>query len=181
MKRICLFFIFNISSILSQNTLQVELKNLFTGSETLIAANALMMNSFKDKKYGTYLWIYKNKVWSEGYGGITYMLTKNLQLGAGIGIEEADDPLRFSSMIWFGKNNWYLLSLLENGGSGEWHQINALYRLNKYIDIGLMEEKFTGFGPKLELIVPNLPVKLWFSLLKLDSNQNLYITIKFLL
>ena len=48
------------------------------------------MNSFKNRKYGTYLWLYKNDKWSEGYGGLTYMPTNNLQLGAGLGIEDAE-------------------------------------------------------------------------------------------
>ena len=87
MKKICLLFIINASFLFSQNNIQVELKNLLIGSENLFAANALMMNSFKNKKYGTYFWIYKNKNWSEGYGGLTYTPTKNLQLGVGIGIE----------------------------------------------------------------------------------------------
>ena len=181
MKKICLLFIFNASFLFSQNNIQVELKNLLIGSENLFATNALMMNSFKNKKYGTYFWIYKNKNWSEGYGGLTYMPTKNLQLGAGIGIEDADDPLRLSSMIWVGDKKWYILSLLEDGGSGKWHQINALYRLNKYIQFGLMEEKNTGFGPRIELTPPNLPITLWFSLLRVDNNQNSYITLKFLI
>ena len=181
MKKICLLFIINTSFIFSQNIIQVELKNLFTGSENLFAVNALMMNSFKNKKYGSYFWIYKNKIWSEGYGGLTYMPTKNLQLGAGIGIEDADDPLRLSSMIWLGDKKWYILSLLEDGGSGKWHQINAAYRFNKYIHLGMMEEKFTGFGPRLELMVPNLPVSIWFSSLRENKSQNLYFTLKLLL
>ena len=181
MKKICLLFIINTSFIFSQNKIQVELKNLFTGSENLFAVNGLMMNSFKNKKYGSYFWIYKNKIWSEGYGGLTYMPTKNLQLGVGIGIEDADDPLRLSSMIWVGDKKWYVLSLLEDGGSGKWHQINALYRLNKYIQFGLMEEKYTGFGPRIELTAPNLPIALWFSLLRMGNNQNSYITLKILL
>jgi len=181
MRKICLLFIINTSFIFSQNNIQVELKNLFTGSENLFAVNALMMNSFKNKRYGSYFWIYKNKIWSEGYGGLTYMPTKKLQLGAGIGIEDADDPLRLSSMIWVGDKKWYFLSLFEDGGSGKWHQINALYRLNKYIHLGMMEEKFTGFGPRLELIAPNLPITLWFTLLRMSKNQNFYITLKFLM
>ena len=181
LKKTCLFFIINTSFIFPQKILQVELKNLFNGSENLFASNALIMNSFKNKKYGTYFWIYRNKIWSEGYGGLTYMPTKNLQLGAGIGIEDADDPLRLSSMIWVGDKKWYILSLLEDGGSGKWHQINALYRLNKYIQFGFMEEKYTGFGPKIELTAPNLPIALWFSLLTIENNQNSYITLKILL
>ena len=70
--------IINTSFIFSQNNIQVELKNLLSSSENLFAAKALMMNSFKNKKYGTYFWIYKNKNWSDGYGGLTYMPTKNL-------------------------------------------------------------------------------------------------------
>ena len=57
MRKICLLFIINTSFIFSQNNIEVELKNLFTGSEKSFAANALMMNAFKNKKYGTYFWI----------------------------------------------------------------------------------------------------------------------------
>ena len=44
-----------------------------------------------------------------------------------------------------------------------------------------MEEKYTGFGPRIELTAPNLPITLWFSLLRVDNNQNSYITLKFLI
>ena len=182
MKKIYLLFVICVSFIFPQNNIQIELKNLFSGSENLYAANVLMMNSFKNKKYGSYFWIYKSQIWSEGYGGLTYMPIKNLQLGAGIGIEDANDhPIRLSSMIWVGDKKWYILSILEDGGSGKWHQINALYRLNKYIQFGLMEEKYTGFGPRIELMTPNLPISLWFSILRVDNSQSSYITFKFLI
>ena len=182
MKKKYLLFVICVSFIFPQNNIQVELKNLFSGSQNLYAANVLMMNSFENKKYGTYFWIYKSQTWSEGYGGLTYMPIKNLQLGAGIGIEDDNDhPLRLSSMIWLGDKKWYILSLLEDGGSGKWHQINAIYRFNKYIHFGMMEEKFTGFGPRLELMVPNLPVSIWFSSLRENKSQNFYFTLKLLL
>ena len=181
MKRLLLFFIFTISFIYSKNNVQIEIKNLFIGSQTLHAANVLMMKSFEGKKYGTFAWAYKNDWWSEGYGGLTYMPTPYFQFGAGLGLEDADHPLRLGSMIWISKDDWYLLSLLEDWGSGKWHQINAIYRLNRYIGIGLMKEKYTGFGPKCELIIPSLPIQLWFSLLTLGDNQNVYFTIKFIL
>ena len=84
-------------------------------------------------------------------------------------------------MIWGGDKKWYILSLLENGGTGKWQQINALSRLNKYIQFGLMEEKYTGSGPKMEITAPNFPIALWFSILKVDNNQNSFITLKFLI
>ena len=179
MKRL-LFFIFTISFIYSKSNFQIEIKNLFTGSKTLHAANVLMMNSFEGKKYGTFAWAYKNDSWSEVYGGLTYMPIPYFQFGAGLGLEDANNPLRLGSMIWIGKDNWYLLSLLEDGGSGKWHQINAIYRLNQYLGIGLMKERYTGFGPKFELTIPSLPTQLWFSFLNLSDNQNVYFTIKFL-
>ena len=180
MKRLLLFCIFTISFIYSKTDVQIEIKNLFIDSQTLHAANILMMHSFEGKKYGTFAWAYKNDSWSEGYCGLTYMPTPYFQFGAGLGLEDADSPLRLGSMIWIGKDNWYLLSLLEDGGSGKWHQINAIYRLKQYLGIGLMKEKYTGNGPKFELIVPSLPVQLWFSLLRVSDNRNIYFTIKFL-
>jgi|TARA_B100002003_G_scaffold4156_1_gene3844 hypothetical protein len=179
-KKIFLFSIFTISFIYPKTNLQFEIKNLFIGSQTIHAANVLMMNSFGDKKYGTFAWAYKNYSWSEIYGGLTYMPTTYFQIGFGLGLEDADDPLRLGSMIWVGKEDWYILSLFEDGGSGKWHQINAIYSLNQYLGIGLMKEQYTGFGPKFELTIPSFPIKLWFSLLKLDDNHNTYFTIKFL-
>jgi hypothetical protein len=42
-----------------------------------------------------------------------------------------------------------------------------------------MQEKFTGFGPRLEVTIPQLPIQLWASLLQLDGNLNKYFIIKF--
>jgi hypothetical protein len=52
--------------------------------------------------------------------------------------------------------------------------------LNKNIGIGLMKEEFTGFGPRLELTIPQLPIQLWVSFLQLEGKINKYYTIKFL-
>ena len=114
--------------------------------------------------------------------GINIYAINNLQLGAGIGIEDANKhPLRLSSMIWLSDKKWYILSLFEDGGSGKWHQINAIYRFNKYIHLGMMEEKFTGFGPRLKLMVPNFPVSIWFSSLMENKSQNFYFALKYIL
>jgi hypothetical protein len=158
----------------------VEIKNLSMGNENFPAIDVLMMNSSKNKKIGAFAWIFVNESWAEGYGGLTYMPSPYLQLGFGLGLERANNPWRIGNMIWVGKEDWSVLSLFEAGGSGYWHQINAIYHLNKNIGIGLMKEEFTGFGPRLELTIPQLPIQLWVSFLQLEGKINKYYTIKFL-
>ena len=93
------------------------------------------------------------------------MPTNNLQLGVELGIEDAENPSRLSTMIWLGNKKWSILSFFEDGGSGKWHQINARYTLNNYINFGLMEEKFSGYGPRLYFNIPRFPISAWKSLL----------------
>ena len=179
MKRLLMVCLLTASCIHPKSSLEVEIKNLFLGSNMIPAADVLMMHSFENKKFGTFAWIIVNESWAEGYGGLTYMPYPFFQLGLGLGLEQANNPLRFGIIIWVGKKDWSVLTLLEDGGSGNWHQIKAIYRLNRYIGIGLMQEKFTGFGPRLEVTIPQLPIQLWASLLQLDGNLNKYFIIKF--
>ena len=178
MKKIFILFFVEVTLVFTQSNVEIELKNLWSGSQSLYSINSLIMNSFKNSNYGTYLWLYKNDKWSEGYGGLTYMPTNNLQLGAGLGIEDAENPLRLSSMIWLGNKKWSILSLFEDGGSGKWHQINAKYTFNNYINFGLMEEKFSGSGPRLEFNIPRFPISAWISFLNANKKQSFYFAIK---
>ena len=180
MKRLLMVCLLMASCLHPKINFGVEIKNLFMGSENFPAVNVLMMNSSENKKFGTFAWVFANESWAEGYGGLTYMPSPYLQLGFGLGLEQANNPWRIGSMIWIGKEDWSVLSLFEAGGSGYWHQINAIYRLNRTIGIGLMKEEFTGFGPRLELTIPQLPIQLWVSLLELEDKINKYYTIKFL-
>ena len=181
MIRLLIISFINISSIYPKSSYAVEIKNLFIESQHVPAFDVLTMRTFESKKLGYYAWVFANEVWAEGYGGLTYMPTSYFQVGLGLGVEKANNPLRIGSMVWVGKDNWYVLTLLESGGSGYWHQINAIYRLNRNIGFGFMKEEFTGFGPRLEFSLSNLPIQLWVSLLQLDGNLNKYLTIKFLL
>ena len=181
MIRFLIIIIISTSNLYSKNTYAIEIKNLFVDEKYVPAFDVFTMNSTDSEKLGYFSWVFANEVWAEAYGGLTYMPTSYFQIGVGIGIEKADNPLRIGSMIWVGKQNWSVLTLLENGGSGYWHQINAIYRFNKNIGIGFMKEEFNGFGPRLEFSFSNLPVQVWTSFLQLDGNLNTYFTIKFLL
>jgi len=181
MIRLLIISFITISSLYPKSSYAVEIKNLFIDSQHVPAFDVLTMRTFESKKLGYYAWVFANEVWAEGYGGLTYMPTSYFQVGLGLGVEKANNPLRIGSMVWVGKDNWYVLTLLESGGSGYWHQINAIYRLNRNIGFGFMKEEFTGFGPRLEFSLSNLPIQLWVSLLQLDGNLNKYLTIKFLL
>ena len=180
MKRLLIICLLTASYLHPKVNFGVEIKNLFMGSKNFPAVDVLMMNSSENKKFGTFAWVFANESWAEGYGGLTYMPSPYLQLGFGLGLEQANNPWRIGSMIWIGKENWSVLSLFEAGGSGYWHQINAIYRLNRNIGIGLMKEEFTGIGPRLELKIPQLPIQFWTSLLQFEGNTNKYYTIKFL-
>ncbi len=181
MIRILIITFITMNYLYPKNSHTVEIKNLFIESQHAPAFNVLTMGSFESKKVGYFAWAFANEFWAEGYGGLTYMPTSYIQLGLGFGAEKSDDPFRIGSMFWVGKDNWSVLTLFESGGSGYWHQINAIYQLSRNIGIGLMKEEFTGVGPRLEFSLSNLPIQLWFSLLQLDGSLNKYFTIKFLL
>ncbi len=181
MIRLLIISFIIITDLYPKSSHAVEIKNLFIGSQHVPAFNVLTMGSFESEKVGYFAWAFANEVWAEGYGGLIYMPTSYFQLGLGFGAEKANDPFRIGSMVWVGKENWSILTLFESGGSGYWHQINAIYRLNRNIGIGLMKEEFTGVGPRLEYSLSNLPIQLWVSLLQLDGSLNKYFTIKFLL
>ena len=69
MKRLLMVCLLTASCIHPKSSLEVEIKNLFLGSNMIPAADVLMMHSFENKKFGTFAWFFVNESWAEGNGG----------------------------------------------------------------------------------------------------------------
>jgi hypothetical protein len=126
--------------------------------------------------FGFFAFSWVEKVWSEAYGGITYSPTNWLQLGIGIGLEQADQPWRLAYSIWAGNEKISLFNVLETGGSGFYYRCQFNMRVAKQLGLGGFTERYTGMGPRVEINLPGVP-QLWITpLYAPETNQYNIIT-----
>lgn len=104
-------------------------------------------------KIGWTTWTLNNGSWSEALVGLYLTPTSWMEVSASAGIERDDEPARFGSSIWLGKGKVSFLGLVEKGGSGSWHKETLTYQATKRIGLGLLDQKFLGYGPYMEVAV----------------------------
>lgn len=110
------------------------------------------------------------------YAGPTFKPLSWLQVGVGVGAEHyqgdtgALNTVRYNAFAAVDIGKFYAFSTVENGGSGSWHRVHAIYRATDKISFGAMEEFGLGFGPRLELNITK-GVQLWGAVLH-DSGAN---------
>jgi hypothetical protein len=111
--------------------------------------------------FGNFTYAFVGEEWSEMYVGVTYTPSTICQIGAGVGIEQADSPWRVGGSLWAGKGKFSLLVLAEEGGGDFWYRAVGAMKISSTFAAGAMSEQFAGHGPRLDVCIPNLPLKLW--------------------
>lgn len=112
-----------------------------------------------EKESGGYQQFYAGPTWKHG---------DVLKVGAGLGRETVRDEFTADRMNAFFDLNIEKLSVsgtFENGRSGRWHRITAVYTPAKQLGFGLMKESDLGFGPRLQYNIPETKVQAWGALL----------------
>jgi len=117
----------------------------------------------------------ENSGYRQMYAGPTLQLLPWLQIGAGVGAEHVPDELTASNttrtnvFVAVDTEKFYSFITFENGGSGSWHRVHALYRVTGNVAIGAMDETDLGFGPRVEYNIKK-NVTAWVALLH-DRNE----------
>ena len=100
----------------------------------------------------------------QAYGGPKWKPLSWLEVGVGIGKENVPNAMRRNAFFSIDKDRFSIFGTFENGGSGPWHKITAVYKIYETVGVGAMDETLLGFGPRVEY---NLKRKLtlWGALL----------------
>jgi hypothetical protein len=74
----------------------------------------------------------------------------HVEIGVGIGRENMPDSTRRATYVLGDVRNVSFVFSYEDGGSGPWHTAKATYKVTDSIGIGVMDQSFFGFGPRVE-------------------------------
>lgn len=81
-----------------------ELEVYSSASEVSPKVIGYQAKNLSNSNFGLFSFCWVEKVWAEGYGGLTYAPVDWLQLGLGVGLEQAGNPWRAASSIWTGND-----------------------------------------------------------------------------
>lgn len=95
-----------------------------------------------------------NRYW-QTYGGPTWKPLSWIQLGIGAGRESTPNSTRRNAFVSIKAEKVYGFATFEEGGSGPWHRVHAIYHLTNKISAGGMDESLLGFGPRVEYKIKN--------------------------
>ncbi len=72
--------------------------------------------------------------------------------------------MRRNAFFSIDKDKLSVFGTFENGGSGPWHKVTAIYKINETVGVGMMDETLLGVGPRVEYSLKK-NVTLWGALL----------------
>ena len=87
------------------------------------------------------------------YGGPTYSPTSWLQIGVGLGMEDVgpdDQNLRFGSFVYLSQDQYSLLGVYEDLGSGPFYLAQFNNKINERWGVGAMFQDGSGVGPRFQ-------------------------------
>lgn len=113
--------------------------------------NLWLQDTKPDHKTGWYLWAQTSQSYSQAYGGLTYKLTKDLQIGGGAGVEQAAAPWRVAGFAYYTKGKYLVLAIGEKGGGGTWYLTQVGYKANSRVQFSLHSQRFAGTGPRIDV------------------------------
>lgn len=88
-----------------------------------------------------------------------------LELGVGVGKENAPASNRRNAYFLADNGKCSLFGAFENGGSGAFHKVVFNCRVSDSLGVGLMDQEFLGFGPRMEYSL-NKNLLLWGGVLR---------------
>lgn len=138
----------------------VEEQNIVSDGGNSPWINGLVSHKLGEK-LGTYVFFQVGEGWAQAYMGPTYSPKSWLQVGAGVGLEQADNPVRLGSFVWMGRGRYSLLAIYEDGGGGHWYKSEFNIKATGWLGAGAIVQHNLGVGPRVELNIPRTPVTIW--------------------
>ncbi|OGN07468.1 MAG: hypothetical protein A2669_01995 [Candidatus Yanofskybacteria bacterium RIFCSPHIGHO2_01_FULL_48_25b] len=119
-------------------------------------------NSEVDRRQalGAFIWAFSTPGFSEVYAGPVWYPTPNIELSFGVGIENADKPLRMGTAFLYLGAEYTVFSAYENGGSGYWYKVTVTKKVAGRWSAGFHSRRFSPTGPLFEYR-PNGRYTIW--------------------
>ena len=102
---------------------------------------------------GAFVYVSGSRNWAETYAGATYSPAPWAEIALGIGLEQADSPIRLGGWVWLGQGDVSFCHLFEDGGSGPWHKTILSLVINEHLKIGALDRSFMGRGAFAEIAI----------------------------
>ncbi len=83
----------------------------------------------------------------QAYCGPNWKPASWLEVGVGVGQENATTPNRRNAYFSIDREKYTLFGTFENGGSGPWHKVMVTYKFTETVGAGLIDQSFFGLGP----------------------------------
>jgi hypothetical protein len=103
-----------------------------------------------------------------------------MEVGAAVGVEKLVSSKwmqRSAGYLWTGKENFSLIGIYENGGSGPWHKVILAYKITPELSIGIQNQSYFGTGPRVEYSFGK-SASAWGAVLKNESGPTTLIAFK---
>ena len=157
-----------------------ELEGQSKGSDQKAQVSTLI-NLSGNGKIGAYVFGQSGPGYSQVYGGPTYMPKPWVQVGGALGIEKSGDKVspRVGGFVWVGKGRLSSLVLLEGAGSGFWYKSQTTIKLPKGVTASVINQRFAGTGPELEIPIPKTKLSVRASVLGQDGGPTYKIALRF--
>ncbi len=97
--------------------------------------------------------ILSSNTWGEAYVGPTYSPASWITVATCIGIEDSAQKSRFAAWYSLSYGHLSLFHVMEDGGSGRWHKLLAMYS-SDFGRFGYWDQEGLGRGPRLEVNMP---------------------------
>lgn len=140
-----------------------------------------LINFTGNGKVGGYIWAQSGPGYSQVYAGPTYAPKSWVQVGGAFGIEKSGDKVspRVGGFVWVGKGRLSSLVLLEGAGSGFWYKSQTTIKLPKGVTASVINQRFAGTGPELEIPIPKTKLSVRASVLGQDGGPTYKIALRF--
>jgi hypothetical protein len=157
----------------------VETEGQSKGSDQKAQVGTLI-NFAGNDKVGAYIWAQSGPGYSQVYGGPTVSPKPWLQVGGALGVERSghNTSLRVGGFVWLGKNRVSNITLIEGGGSGFWYKNQTSLKISKGITTSLINQRFAGTGPELEIPIPKTKLSVRASVLGQDGGPTVKVAIR---
>jgi len=144
-------------------TTTARLESRFT-SGTTPSANVYVRSGLTDSLTFTSFFA-TSRSYAEGYVGLAYApsLISGLvsEFEVSIGQEQASGSLRREASVFFLWQRLSHLTVVEDGGSGVWYYSQTTWRPHSLIGVGVMGQRYLGWGPRIDFSIPHTPLTVW--------------------
>lgn len=110
---------------------------------------------------GAYGFFYVDAKYAEALAGPVFAPAKWLAIGASAGYEQTGSHWRVGGLVRVDFGRYVSTTLIETGASGLWGREEFAWKPRSWIGLGALLDLGVGYGPRVEIDIPKLPIQVW--------------------